>query len=141
MTAFLDTSILVAAFYDDHEHHGPSRSILLAHANKQSCVAAHSLAEFYSVVTGRTGKHRVNPDEAMIFIESLRENFTVVALDIDEYVHALENAASLGIAGGGVYDAVLAHTALTAKAKSIFTWNVKHFMRLGAEIAARVKTP
>jgi len=26
-------------------------------------------------------------------------------------------------------------------AKSIFTWNVKHFLRLGPAVATRVKTP
>jgi predicted nucleic acid-binding protein len=53
----------------------------------------------------------------------------------------LEASSTLGIAGGAIYDAVLAHCALKAKARAIYTWNTKDFVRLGPEIAGRVKAP
>jgi hypothetical protein len=49
--------------------------------------------------------------------------------------------AAAGVTGGGIYDAVLGHCALKAGAGTIYTWNVKHFNRLGPEIARRVATP
>lgn len=141
MKAFLDTSVLVAAFYARHEHHGPSLDLLLQLPKKEACCAAHSLAEIYSVLTGRTGKDRVSGDEALLFLGDVRERLTTIALDPAEYVEALEASARLGVAGGGIYDALLAHCALKARAKTIYTWNSKDFQRLGPEIAARVKTP
>ena len=33
-------------------------------------------------------------------------------------------------AGGAIYEAILAHCALKAKAKVIYTWNTKDFLRL-----------
>jgi predicted nucleic acid-binding protein len=43
--------------------------------------------------------------------------------------------------GGGVYDAILGRCALKARAEVIYTWNEKHFRRLGPEIAGRVAAP
>ena len=50
-------------------------------------------------------------------------------------------SAGLGIAGGAIYDAILGHCALKAKAQTLYTWNVKDFLRLGTAIADRTKTP
>ncbi len=63
MKAFLDTSVLVAAFYGDHEHHQASLALLLRHPKADVCTGAHALAEVYSVLTGMPGKNRVRPDE------------------------------------------------------------------------------
>jgi hypothetical protein len=43
--------------------------------------------------------------------------------------------------GGAIDDAILGHCALKAKAQTLYTWNVKDFLRLGAAIADRTKTP
>jgi len=141
MKAFLDTSVLVATFYARHEHHAPSIDLFLRFDKNDACCAMHSLAEIYSVLTGRGGRDRVSGDEALLFLANVRDRLTTISLDRDEYFGALEASAPLGIAGGGVYDALLAHCALKAEAKSIYTWNLKDFQRLGPAIAARVKTP
>ena len=52
----------------------------------------------------------------------------------------VEASAAAGIAGGSMYDAILGHCAIKAKAEVIYTWNARDFLRLPA-IAARVKTP
>jgi predicted nucleic acid-binding protein len=53
---------------------------------------------------------------------------------------SLEASSALGIAGGGVHDALLLHSALKAGARTIYTWNTKDFVRLGSPTAERVKT-
>ncbi len=58
-----------------------------------------------------------------------------------DYVAILERAAALGVVGGGIYDALLAGCAMKAKAEMIYTWNTKHFARMGGDVAARVKSP
>ena len=50
--AFLDTSVLVATFYADHEHHRPSIDLFLRFRKEEACCAAHSLAEVYVTLTG-----------------------------------------------------------------------------------------
>jgi len=141
MKAFLDTSVLVATFYAQHEHHTPSIDLFLRFDKNDAYCAAHSFAEIYSVLTGRAGKDRVGGDEALLFLGNVRDRLTIMSLDHQEYFAAIEASAPLGIAGGGIYDALLAHCTLKAEAETIYTWNLKDFQRLGRAIAGRVKTP
>lgn len=141
MKAFLDASVLVATFYGDHEHHQASIELFLRFEKNKVCCAAHSLAEVYSALTGMPGKYRVSGDEALLFLGNIHERITLVTLNEDEYFKAAEAAAAAGISGGGIYDVLLGHCAIRANAESLYTWNVKHFKRLGLEIAKRVKTP
>lgn len=141
MKAFLDTSVLVATFYADHEHHPASIDLLLRYGKKDSCCGAHSLAEVYATLTGMPGKRRVSGDEALLFLGDIRERLTVVALDEQEYFQMAEASATANLSGGAIYDAILGHCALKAKAEVIYTWNAKDFLRLPPLIAARVKNP
>jgi predicted nucleic acid-binding protein len=141
MKAFLDTSVLVATFYGEHQHHEPSFALFVRHKKPTACTAAHCLAEVYAVLTGMPGKDRASPDEALLFLSDVRERLTTVALDGTEYIKAIEEAAGGGICGGTIYDAIIGRCAVKAEAETIYTWNVKHFIRLGAEVASRVKTP
>lgn len=141
MKAFLDTSVLVAAFYGGHEHHDPSIELFLRYRKHEACCAAHTLAEIYASLTGMPGKNRATPDEAMLFLGNVRDRLSLVALSEEEYFETVEASAAAGVTGCGIYDAVLAHCALKAGARTIYTWNVEHFRRLGPEIAKRVTTP
>ena len=141
MNAFLDTSVLVATFYGDHEHHDPSIDLFLRFDKVNVGCAAHSLAEVYSTLTGMPGKHRASGDEALLFLGNIRERMTIVTLNEDEYFKAVESAAAVGVSGGGVYDGLIGHCAMKVHAEGIYTWNVKHFTRLGPAFAERVKTP
>ncbi len=133
--------MLVPAFYGDHEHHDPSIEIFLRHEKPDACCGAHSLAEVYSVLTGMSGKERVGPDEAMLFLGNIRERLTIIALTDEEYFECVETSTVLGIRGGMIYDAVLARCALKSQAETIYTWNIKHWKRLGPEIASRLRSP
>jgi hypothetical protein len=77
----------------------------------------------------------------LLFLGNIRDRLTIIALDSDEYFKSLETSAAVGVVGGGIYDALLGSCALKAKAETIYTWNVKHFKRLGPDIAARVASP
>ena len=139
MKAFLDTSVLVATFYGHHRHHPASLDLFARQKKSTGCTAAHCLAELYAVVTGFPGRDRASPHEALLFLADVRERLALVALDGAEYAAALEEAAHAGISGGAVYDALIARCAQKARAEAIYTWNAKHFSRLGPQIAARVK--
>lgn len=141
MRAFFDTSVLVPVFYGDHQHHAASMECFLGFNKKQACCGAHSLAEVYSSLTRMPGKHRISGEQAMLFLSDMRERLTIISLDDEEYFRAIEAASAAGIVGGTIYDALLMQCALKAKAEIIYTWNVKHYVQLGAEAARRVRTP
>ena len=141
MKAFFDTSVLVPVFYEDHQHHEASLDLFLRFRRQEACCGAHSLAEVYSTLTRMPGKHRVTPDQAMLFVENILERLTVVALTSEEYASGLRSWALTGVAGGTVYDALLASCALKAKAERIYSWNVRHYEQLGASVQGRLQEP
>jgi predicted nucleic acid-binding protein len=131
MKGFLDTSVLVPVFYGDHVHHRASLDLFIQFHKKSGCCGAHSLAEVYSTLTRMPGKHRISGEQAMLFIGSIRERLSIIALSGDEYADALQTFSALGIVGGAIYDAVLAHCALKARAETIYSWNSRHYLQCG----------
>ena len=142
MKSFLDTSVLVAAFHVEHPHHQPSFDLFVRCKKDDACCGLHSLAEVYGTLTGmRVASRRASGDQALLFIGNIRERFTLVGLEEQEYFQTLQESAAAGIAGGAIYDSILGHCALKVGAEAIYTWNTKDFLRLPAAIAGRVKTP
>lgn len=141
MKAFLDTSVLIACFYQDDERHSASLDLFLRFGKTEASCGAHSLAEVYATLTGMPGHRRVSGKEALLFLGDIRERLTLVALDEHEYFQMAESSAAVNLASGAVYDAILGHCALKAKAEVIYTWNVKDFLRLPPAIAIRVRQP
>jgi predicted nucleic acid-binding protein len=87
------------------------------------------------------GKHRISGEQAMLFIGSIRERLSIVTLDGEEYANALQASASIGIVGGAIYDAMLAHCAIKARADTIYTWNSRHYALCGPEVTGRLRMP
>jgi len=141
MKAFLDTSVLVPVFYGDHQHHAASLALLAQFRKAQACCGAHSLVEVYSSLTRMPGKYRISGEQAMLFIGSLRERLTSVALTADEYTEMLDTFAAIGVVGGAVYDALLASCALKAGAEKLFTWNTRHYSQFGPQVGRLLRTP
>jgi predicted nucleic acid-binding protein len=141
MKGFLDTSVLVPAFYGDHVHHRASLDLFVGFDKATGCCGAHSLAEVFSTLTRMPGKHRISGEQAILFIGNIRERLSIIDLSGDEYASALEASAALGIVGGNIYDAMLASCALKAKAETIYTWNERHYARCGADVIKRLRTP
>jgi predicted nucleic acid-binding protein len=141
MKAFFDTSVLVPVFYGDHVHHQASLRRFIEFDPSTGCCGAHSLAEVYSTLTRMPGKHRISGEQAMLFIDSVREHLSLVTLDGEEYAKALGASASLGIVSAEIYDALLAHCALKAEAETIYSWNARHYAQCGPEVSRRLQTP
>lgn len=127
MRALLDSSVLVPVFVGDHPHHKASLDIFLRFGRRQSCCAAHSLAEVYATVTRLPGKYRVSAEQALLFLREIRDRLTTVTLNDEEYYAAMERASACGVVGGAIYDVLVANCALKARAEVIYTWNVRHF--------------
>ncbi len=141
MKGFFDTSVLVPVFYGDHVFHKVSLDLFVRFDKSSGCCGAHSLAEVYSTLTRMPGRHRISAEQAMLFIGSIRERLSIVALNGEEYANALHAAATLGIVGGAIHDAMLAHCALKANAETIFSWNIRHYAQCGPDVKLRLRAP
>jgi predicted nucleic acid-binding protein len=141
LKSFFDTSVLIPAFFEDHEHHEASLRVFLRADKKQACCGAHSLVEFYATTTRFPGRHRLSGEQVLLLLENIQERLTIVTLEAQEYYGILKRAAEAGIVGGAIYDVLLASCALKAGAEIMYTWNVRHFRRFGPEVAKRIRTP
>ena len=105
----VDTSVVVAAFATWHDGHRAA----LAALDRQPRLPAHVLLESYSVLTRLPPPHRTSPATASSFLE-LR--FTALGLRQADYRGLVATAMRGGLAGGSVYDALIAWTAKRAGA-------------------------
>jgi predicted nucleic acid-binding protein len=142
---YLDTSVLVAAVLEDHPHYAPAAALLQSVRGKevQAVTSAHTLAEFYAVLTRAPFSPRVHPAEAwQILEENILAHVQVFALDADQYRQLIHECAQQGCIGGAVYDAIHLRTAQAASCERLYTFNVRDFRELAPEaFRARVCAP
>jgi predicted nucleic acid-binding protein len=138
---FFDTTVLVAAVLEDHEHFERSFAVLSAARRSSAFSAAHNLAEMYATLTRYPGKDRLSAEQALISVEKIAERLTIIALDGSEYVGAIRRFAANGIIGGMLYDGLIAACALKAGADVLYTWNAAHFRMLGEDVKRKARTP
>jgi predicted nucleic acid-binding protein len=141
MKEFFDTSVLIAAFWRGHPDHEASLRLVAAANKKKSACALHTLAEVYAGMTALPVKQLIPPDQALLFVQEVRDRCTVVTLDEDEYYGAIAQAAERGFTSGRIYDALLLRCAAKVKAEVVFTWNLKHFRTIDPRQANRIRTP
>jgi predicted nucleic acid-binding protein len=138
---FFDSSVLVPAFLPDHVHHARSFAAFASASPKNAACAAHSLAEVYATFTRYPGKQRLSAEAAALLVQEIERRLTLVWLDGDEYRAVIRRMATMGIVGGAVYDGLVAACALKAHATYLYTWNLRHFSLLGAEIQKLATMP
>jgi predicted nucleic acid-binding protein len=138
---FFDSSVLVPVFVPTHPHHERSIAAFARADPRSACSAAHALAEVYATLTRLPANYGATPEQALLCLESIEERLSLVTLDVGEYRSAIRESAALGIVGGTIYDAVLGMCARKARVEVVYTWNTRHFQRLGPEIAAIARTP
>lgn len=108
----VDSSVVVAAFGAWHEHHAVAREALTGRPE----LPAHAALEAYSVLTRLPDPFRAHP---VIVAEFLRRQFGTRRLALPARLHGTlpTRLAALDIAGGAVYDALIALTAKAAGAE------------------------
>ena len=110
-------------------------------APQNASCAAHSLAELYSTLTRIPAPYRASPEEAMLCVKSIASHLRLINLDGPATLAAIRTAATQQIAGGTIYDSLIATCALQSAAERIYSWNIRHFERLGPAVAQRLTTP
>jgi predicted nucleic acid-binding protein len=138
---FLDTSVWVAAFSQNHPHSAASRPLLQTLSPDSSACAMHSLAEVYSALTRLPGNSRAHPREAMEYIASMTRHTTVIVVETNDYLETIDAIGRRGIGGAVVYDALLLACARKARAERIYTWNVRRFRMVAPDLAERIAAP
>lgn len=138
MPRFLpDTSCMVAAVCTWHVHHArAAREIEHRLAGGEGIVvAAPALVEAYSVLTRFPPPHRLSPVEALALLEAnfMGDAVEAAVLAPDEYRRLVRTAPEQGIAGGGIYDAVIMACALGAGAEALLTFNDRQFRPLAVQ--------
>lgn len=125
----IDSNCIVAATLPNHEHHAATLSDLSRRraAGDVFLVAAHSLVEAYAVLTRLPAPYRLSAADALAVLDRNWRRVESVALTGAESWRVLKGAAQSGVAGGRIYDSVIAACALKAKADEILTRNVRHF--------------
>jgi predicted nucleic acid-binding protein len=132
MTSYLlDTSCLVAAVCEWHRHHEVTRKEIERReaAGETAVLAAHGLAEAYSVLTRLPEPHRLRPQDALAVLEANWGQSRLVALGPSEYRSTLKRCRDAGIGGGAVYDALIASCAQKARVGALVTWDTGAFER------------
>jgi predicted nucleic acid-binding protein len=141
MTAFVDTSVLVAAFWGDHAGHDSSNA-LIARARRETWgCGLHSLAELYATLTAMPIRPAPGPEQVVLFVEQIPERLTILSLTETEYRRTIRDAAEQGMTSGRIFDALLLACARKFQAKTIYTWNLKHFRQLAPDLADRIRMP
>lgn len=125
----VDTSCMIAAVCDWHEHHQPVAAALERRlsAGARMTVPAPALVEMYAVLTRLPPPRRMAPKDAWTAIDENFASHVGPMLDSEAYVMLLRSLASSGMAGGRTYDAVIAACARTAGAQELLTLNRHHF--------------
>lgn len=144
MKVLLDTSILVAALVRAHPRHPEARR-WLARAltgELELVLAGHTLAELHATLTTLPVRPRISPETAgRLRDDSLPGTTEIVALSADDYRAVVRRGAELGLAGGVIYDALIARAADNAGVDRLVTLNEPHFRRAWPEGESRITGP
>jgi predicted nucleic acid-binding protein len=125
----LDTNCMIAAVSRAHPHHARAADEYNRRLDRGESlvVAAHSLAEAYSVLTRSPPPLRLSGNQAVAVLEgSFVGTGEVIGLDGPEYVALVRSLPTRGI-GGLVYDAIIGACAHKANAEVFLTFNERHF--------------
>ena len=144
MKFFCDTSVLVAGCVRRHPHFNRAHPLLeAASAGKDACfISAHSVAEFFAVLTKLPVSPRINPVEARLILENnVLKHFKLIDLTPEIYAKAVSACVNYGMQGGAVYDALLLECARVSGTDRIYTFNLREFQRLAPDLVDRLCAP
>ena len=124
-------------------HHRARPWLQHAHEGKiEFSVAGHTLAELYAVLTRLPVSPRMSPGTALRLIgQNVESRAKVVSLTPSDYGAVIRRMAELGVAGGAIYDALIARAAQKVKAERLLTLNPDDFRRVWPEGADRLSVP
>jgi predicted nucleic acid-binding protein len=110
-----DTSVLVSGFTAAHPFYAVAEPALIE-VREEGGLAAHTMAEAYSVLSTPRGVYRAAPGVVAGYLDELLGDAVPVQPKPDTYPEALRLLSSKGRGGASIYDALIALTARDANA-------------------------
>lgn len=139
MSAFLDTSVLVASLDPDEHRHIACDRLVSAGGHG---IYVHALAEAFSVLTGGRQGRRLGSAAAARLIDSsvlpFAQAHTLTGKDL---VAALAECEARGVRGGAIYDLLHLIAARKAGAEVLMTLDVRHFQALSRRGDPKIESP
>ena len=124
-TAFIDTSVLVAAMVADEDFHEECDALL---DSGSLGIFAHGLVETFSTLTGGRAAFRMSAETATTVLEEdFIPSLEVISLTPTETLRAMRDSQPRGVRGGAIFDYLHLVAARKAKAKRLYTLNVANF--------------
>jgi predicted nucleic acid-binding protein len=121
---------MIAAVCAWHEHHTDAADEITRRlrAEEPMFIAAPAMVESFAVLTRLPPPHRMAPATALALIEgSFLRQARIIALDGRSYRTLVHRLAETQIAGGRVYDGVIAECALRERDMALLTFNEHDF--------------
>ena len=103
MTIAIDTSVAVPLLVRSHQHHA---EVVRWWDGQELALSGHALAETYSVLTRLPGDARLAAEDAARLLDARFTTPLTLSGPRAQTVHAI--LSRLGIAGGAVYDGLVA---------------------------------
>jgi predicted nucleic acid-binding protein len=103
VTIAVDTSVAVPLLVRSHQHHA---EVVRWWGGQELALSGHALAETYSVLTRLPGDARLAADDAARLLDMRFTTPLVLSGEHARKIHA--TLSHIGIAGGAVYDALVA---------------------------------
>jgi predicted nucleic acid-binding protein len=139
-----DTSVLIAGMVEAHPMH--DRALFWLRKAKaeelEFLVCTHTLAELYAILTRLPVSPKISPGTAARLIrENVESSARTVSLSAADYRTVIKDLSERGIAGGSIYDALIARAAQKSGADRLLTFNPEDFERVWLEGAERIHVP
>ncbi len=127
----LDTSVIIAALLENHEHHERAFDVVRAALATGAILPLPALLEAYAVMTRLPPPLRLPPQAAMWLLRTTFEaTAELVAAARTDAWPLIDGLASSGISGGATFDAHIVLCARLGGASKLATFNARHFRRL-----------
>jgi predicted nucleic acid-binding protein len=140
----LDTSVLVAALVEAHPEHARALPGLkrARGGRDEGVVAAHSIAETYSVLTALPHRPRITGHVAHQAIhDSILSGLVIQSLAASDYREVIRRLSGAGLVGGVTSDALVARAAERARVDRLVTLNASDFRRLSGIFEIQLEMP
>jgi predicted nucleic acid-binding protein len=131
----------VGTFYGDHPRHAACLRLLEDAFKKTHFCTAHAVAELYAVMTRLPVRPRITPEQGLLFVENVRDYFSVITLSAAEQFQAAAEAARRSPVGAKVYDLLTLKCAAKAGSGRVYALDAAGFARLAPpELRGRLET-
>jgi predicted nucleic acid-binding protein len=139
VTAYLDSSVLVAALVEDEPAHEPCLSLL---RRRDLATWSHALPEVFATLTGgRLGVRVPAAAAAELMRASLVPRLRLIELAGADLIEAIGESESAGVRGGAIFDFLHLRAARRSPASTLYTLNTRDFAALARAGDPKIEQP